>query len=663
MSRHRNVRSMNYSDEYDGYDDVYGHSVEDDYTISPSDAAFMYDRNSRQPQMSLYLKNEEDIAEEDEQSSSDPSIKQQSEVNQEKLTVGLEQIKNILGDSFPEELLINMLVEKNYDTAKVIDVLLNNTSFSKRDTAVSPKPQRLTSLRSSEKARTPVVTVSSPAKSNVIKGFLISDDNNPETIKDTNQSSRSASPTVVDKTNPDAIAQKVKISEDVLNISKRNIAKAEEHFKEDRGSCKEQLHMVVTGHVDAGKSTLMGHLLFKLGHVSSKTMHKYEQESKKLGKQSFIYAWILDETGEERSRGITMDVGQSKFETKNKIVTLLDAPGHKDFIPNMITGAAQADVALLVVDSTRGEFETGFESGGQTREHALLVRSLGVNQLCVVINKLDTVDWSEERFLEISVKMGTFLKQAGFKEKDVTFVPCSGLTGENLIERSSCEKLLKWYKGPTLLEVIDKFKCPERPVSKPLRVSVNDIYKGTGSGFCVSGRVESGMVQVGDKVLVQPQNELALIKAITIDELPSQKAFAGDYISLTLANFDQQNIAIGYILSDPAFPTAVSSKFESRVVVFNTSVPITRGYPVVLHMQSLSEQAVISKLVAQLNKSTGDIVKQRPRCLLKNSSAMVIIETSKPVCIELYRDMKELGRFMLRVSGVTIAAGVITKIM
>uniref|UniRef100_A0A170ZZB4 Hbs1-like protein n=1 Tax=Triatoma infestans TaxID=30076 RepID=A0A170ZZB4_TRIIF len=232
-----------------------------------------------------------------------------------------------------------------------------------------------------------------------------------------------------------------------------------------------------------------------------------------------------------------------------------------------------------------------------------------------------------------------------------------------MVEAPVCTNLLKWYKGPTLLEVIDKFKCPERPVSKPLRVSVNDIYKGTGSGFCVSGRVETGMVQVGDKVLVQPQNETALVKAITIDEQSSQKAFAGDYISVTLANFDQQNIAIGYILSDPTSPTPVSSKFEARIVVFNTSVPITRGYPVVLHIQSLSEQAVITKLIAQLNKSTGDIVKQRPRCLLKNSNAMVIIETSKPICIELYRDMKELGRFMLRVSGVTIAAGLITKIM
>ncbi|KAL1130933.1 hypothetical protein AAG570_012174 [Ranatra chinensis] len=420
--------------------------------------------------------------------------------------------------------------------------------------------------------------------------------------------------------------------------------------------------MVVTGHVDAGKSTLMGHLLYKLGRVNSKVMHKYEQESKKLGKQSFMYAWILDETGEERARGITMDVGQSKFETDSKIVTLLDAPGHKDFIPNMITGAAQADVALLVVDSTRGEFETGFESGGQTREHALLVRSLGASQLCVVVNKLDTVGWSEERFLEISNKLGSFLKQAGFRERDVTFVPCSGLTGENLTEPCTEPALTKWYKGLTLLEVIDKFKCPERPISKPFRLSVNDIFKGTGSGFCVSGRVETGMVQSGDKVLIQPQNETALVKALMIADVPTMTAFAGDCVTVTIANFDQQNIAVGYILCDPLSPVPVTSKFEARIVIFNTKVPITRGYPVLLHLQSLSEQAVITKLVAQLNKSSGEVVKRKPKCLLRNNNAVVVIETSRPICLELYRDIKELGRFMLRVGGVTIAAGLVTQV-
>merc|ERR1719500_1647025 len=211
-------------------------------------------------------------------------------------------------------------------------------------------------------------------------------------------------------------------------VMRKGEINAAEEFQKLRGDCKESINLIVIGHVDSGKSTLMGHLLFQLGQVSQKMLHKYEQESRKVGKQSFMYAWVLDETEEERSRGITMDVGQNKFETENRVVTLLDAPGHKDFIPNMIGGAYQADVAILVVNATTGEFEAGFEAGGQTREHALLVRSLGVGQLCVAINKLDTVDWNENRFSSIRDKLKLFLtKQAGFKESDLTFIPCSGL--------------------------------------------------------------------------------------------------------------------------------------------------------------------------------------------------------------------------------------------
>lgn len=204
----------------------------------------------------------------------------------------------------------------------------------------------------------------------------------------------------------------------------------------------------------------MGHTLCDLGIISQKVMHKHEQESKKLGKQSFMYAWVLDETNEERSRGITMDVGSVRFETDTKVVTLLDAPGHKDFIPNMISGSSKADVALLVVDATRGEFETGFEQGGQTREHALLVRSLGVSQLGVVINKLDNVNWSKERFYEIVSKLKVFLRQAGFKESDVIYIPCSGMTGENLAKPPTQPELTSWYKGPTLINVVGKMLKP-----------------------------------------------------------------------------------------------------------------------------------------------------------------------------------------------------------
>ncbi|XP_064486426.1 HBS1-like protein isoform X2 [Ornithodoros turicata] len=437
---------------------------------------------------------------------------------------------------------------------------------------------------------------------------------------------------------------------------------AQSEYNKERGSAKPLLNLVVIGHVDAGKSTLMGHLLYRLGCVQKKLMHKYEQDSKKLGKASFMYAWVLDETSEERNRGITMDIAQAKFETPGRSIVLLDAPGHKDFIPNMITGAAQADVAILVVDATRGEFETGFEAGGQTREHTLLVRSLGVSQLAVVINKLDNVGWDKNRYEEITTKLRAFLKQAGFRESGFTFVPCSGLTGENLVEPSSEEALHSWYNGPYLVQVIDSFKPPERPVAKPFRLCVSDVFKGTGSGPCVSGRIEAGAVTNGDKVLLMPAAEQGTVKGVMVNEMPTQQAFAGDQVALTLSGVDVMNVTVGSFLCDPAVPIRVTSKFQARIVVFNVEIPITRGFPVVLHYQSMSEQASVHKLISQLHKTTGEVVRNKPRCLTKNSSGVVEIKVSRPICVELYNEFKELGRVTLRSGGSTIAAGVITAI-
>ena len=285
-------------------------------------------------------------------------------------------------------------------------------------------------------------------------------------------------------------------------------------FEETRSNAKETINLVVVGHVDAGKSTLMGHLLFKMGYVSSKKMHSYEFNSKKMGKSSFMYAWVLDQTEEERNRGVTIDVAQANFETETKNVTLLDAPGHKDFIPNMITGAAQADAAILVVDATSKEFESGFNQGGQTKEHTMLVKSLGISQLAVAVNKLDNANWSEERFREIELQLKPFLKQVGFKVGSVPFVPCSGLNGENLTERSKLKGLTSWFVGPCLLEVIDQFRTSERSLDKHLRFYVNNVYRNTGqSGIFVSGKVESGAIRTNQKLTIRPNNETCIAKS------------------------------------------------------------------------------------------------------------------------------------------------------
>ncbi|XP_050316410.1 protein HBS1 isoform X2 [Anthonomus grandis grandis] len=660
MARHRDIRNMDYEDEYDGYDDIYGHSIDDDYYISPSNRQFIYNRETSRD---ARLEPADDIPEVD-------TIDELSDTDRVRLESCLDEIKNTLGPSkVSRGELINLVLRHNYNVELVINAILEDPKYQNKigdkekvpfmppSTVVEPVPP-------------PTKVVASTATAtNVVKGFNVPQKDEETSVKraETPQKVFDLKLIATPRSPSPASGRGTPVSApgegDEPKGRREQKVDPEAQFKKERGHGKENLYMVVIGHVDAGKSTLMGRLLYELGQVNKKTMHKYEQDSKKVGKQSFMYAWVLDETGEERNRGITMDVGRHLFETKTKHVTLLDAPGHKDFIPNMISGAAQADVGLLVVDATRGEFETGFDLGGQTREHALLVRSLGVTQLAVAINKLDTVSWSKERFDEIVQKLKSFLKQAGFKENDVTFVPCSGLTGQNLIKPPTENELLEWYSGPCLIEVIDKFRSPLRPVSRPFRFTVNDVFKSTGSGFCVDGRVETGVVNIGDKVMVCPSRDQAVVKSLAIDESPKTIAFAGDQATITLSGIEIQNVSIGNILCDPNQPIPVASKFEARIVVFNVAIPITKGYSVVLHHQSLVEPAVISKLMLQLNKSTGEVQKKHPRFLGKNSSAIVEITVSKPIALEVYSECKELGRVMLRVGGVTIAAGLITRII
>ncbi|KAJ2791769.1 hypothetical protein H4R20_006822, partial [Coemansia guatemalensis] len=298
--------------------------------------------------------------------------------------------------------------------------------------------------------------------------------------------------------------------------SKKQIDVAAEYAKTQ--GARDILNLVVVGHVDAGKSTLMGHLLFALGQVKERTLKRFERDAEKIGKGSFAFAWVLDETDEERSRGVTMDVATSSFMTKHRRFTLLDAPGHRDFVPNMISGASRADVAVLVVEASTGGFESGFDGSGQTREHAVLVRALGVRQLVVAVNKLDAVDWSQTRYNEIVQRLGEFLTSCGFPKGDVRFVPVSGLGGVNLAQRAGPETpvLAGWYRdaadstqpGPCLVDLLDTFAIPERTVSRPLRLAVADYFRGgaASSSNTVSacGRIGQGCVQIGEKVMVVP---------------------------------------------------------------------------------------------------------------------------------------------------------------
>ena len=431
---------------------------------------------------------------------------------------------------------------------------------------------------------------------------------------------------------------------------------------EERKDSKPTLNVVVIGHVDAGKSTLMGHLLYLLGRVSGKQMHRYEKESREMGKASFHFAWVLDQQEEERTRGITVDVAVQHFDTDSRRVTLLDAPGHRDFIPNMISGAAQADAAVLVVPAATGEFEAGFAEEGQIREHAILARSLGVAQLVVAVNKLDMVEWREERYRQVLALLLPFLRSTGFKEKDVQCVPVSGLTGENLVARKE-EKLSSWYSGPTLLQLIDTLPLPRRSVDRPFRCCISEVFRSQSLGVTVAGRIDSGCVMKGDSLLILPQGELVSVRGVERDGEQLAVGRVGENVDIGLKELtDSSVLTAGLWLCDPAFPIPMSCRFRAQILTTALSRPLLQGATLLLYTQSASEEVQLSRLVALLDRSSGSVIKTAPRFLSRNASAEVELQCKRAVCLELYRDYRELGRFSLRRATETVAVGIVTEL-
>ena len=391
----------------------------------------------------------------------------------------------------------------------------------------------------------------------------------------------------------------------------------------------------------------MGRLLADLKAVDQRTLDKYRREADKIGKGSFALAWVLDQGTEERARGVTIDIATNKFETEKTAFTIVDAPGHRDFVPNMIAGASQADFAVLVIDSSTGKFESGLK--GQTKEHALLVRSMGVQKIIVAVNKMESVQWSKDRFDEIEQQVSSFLTAAGFQAKNLAFVPCSGIQGDNITRRSE-DPSVSWYTGRTLVDELETSERYSHALDKPLRMTIADVFRGSVQNpLSISGRIEAGSLQVGDQLLTMPSGESATIRSLEVDEDPSDWAVAGQNVVLNLANIDPVHLRSGDVICHPSSPIKNITSFTTKVLAFEHLLPSM----VDIHRGRLHVPGRISRLIATLDKGTGAPVKKKPKVVGPGAVARIVVEMEQGVPLEAPT------RIVLRAGGETVAAGLL----
>jgi len=431
-------------------------------------------------------------------------------------------------------------------------------------------------------------------------------------------------------------------------------------------SRKEKTHvnLVVIGHVDSGKSTTTGHLIYKCGGIDKRTIEKFEKEAAEMGKGSFKYAWVLDKLKAERERGITIDIALWKFETQKYHFTIIDAPGHRDFIKNMITGTSQADVAILMIASPPGEFEAGFSKEGSTRQHALLAFTLGIRQIIVGINKMDdkTVNWDESRYKEIRDELSKYLQTIGFKEASMTFIPLSGWTGDNLIEKS--KTVCTWYKGPCMLEALDAIIPPSRPTDKPLRLPLQDVYKIGGVGTIPVGRVETGTLKAGMNVNFAPTSITTEVKSVEMHHEAVELAIPGDNVGFSCKNVSYKDVARGMVVSDIKKDQARGCvNFTAQVIVLDHPNGINAGYTPVLDCHTCHIASRFDKLLSKLDKRTGKEVEKDPKTVKSGEAVIAEIVPSKPMVVESYQEYAPLGRFAVRDMRKTVAVGIIKSVV
>ncbi|WFD24417.1 translation termination factor GTPase eRF3 [Malassezia equina] len=461
------------------------------------------------------------------------------------------------------------------------------------------------------------------------------------------------------------VAEKAAVDADKV-LQDAKLATDEETLRDLFGEqeVKPHMNLVFVGHVDAGKSTMGGNLLYLTGMVDKRTLEKYEREAKEIGRDSWYLSWALDSTQQERSKGKTVEVGRAYFETDKRRYTLLDAPGHKSYVPSMIGGAAQADVAILVISARRGEFETGFERGGQTREHAVLVKTAGVQRLIVVVNKMDdpSVNWDQERYDEIVTKLSPFLKASGFNPKtDVTFIPVSAYSGANLKDKVSSSDC-SWYEGPALLPFLDSLDMGDRKMAASLKMPVSEKYADMGT--YVVGKLESGRMKKGDSLVLMPNKTPVEVLAIfsEVDEEVTA-AVSGDNVRVKLKGVELEEVQAGFVLTDPSDPVHVVRRFEAQLAILEHRNIICAGYSAVMHAHSLNEEVSLVELLHYYDKKTGKKSRKGPQFAKKGMKIIALIETTAPVCLERFKDYQQLGRFTLRDEGKTVAIGKVTKLI
>lgn len=440
------------------------------------------------------------------------------------------------------------------------------------------------------------------------------------------------------------------------------------------GKEKSQINIVVIGHVDSGKSTSTGHLVFKCGGVDKRVIEKYEKEAQEMGRGSFKYAWVLDKLKAERERGITINISLCKFETEKFDVTVIDAPGHRDFIKNMITGTSQADCAVLVVAAGVGEFEAGISEQGQTKEHALLAYTLGVKQLIVAINKMDATEpaYSEQRYIEIKDGISAYVKKIGYNPSSVAFVPISGWTGDNMIEAS---ENMPWYKGwsierkegnasgKTLIEAIDAMLPPHRPTDKPLRLPVNEVYKIGGIGTVPVGRVETGIIKPGMQITIAPSQIQTKVMSVEMHHQQLEEALPGYNVGFNIRGVAQNEIKRGFVASDSKNdPAYEASSFTAQVIVLNHPGEICAGYTPILDCHTSHVACKFSELLERIERRTGKPIESNPQSIKTGEAAIVKLIPSKPMCVEKYSEYPPLGRFAVRDMRQTVAVGIIKEV-